>query len=185
VRRGRTGSRSPRCRAAPSPRRKPGVRHHRFQILVPPPVLYSQIPPSTEYPDGFITFTPSIATTPCPYTSVTAPSSLSRPVEDCAECPALARIRKLGLDDPSAGCSDLHCNFGVRSRVASSGCSAQSRVSPAGVYPAAPFVGSNGMRLRSAWHVVAIVRRRRRVHGRASQASGAATPKTTRSPAAI
>ena len=78
---------------------------------------------------------------------------LSRPVEDCAECPALARIRKLGLDDPYAGCSDLHCNFGVRSRVASSGCSAQSRVSPAGVYR--PHRSSGRMacacRVRGTW----------------------------------
>ena len=35
-----------------------------------------------------------------------------------------------------------------------------------GVVPAAPFVGPNGRRLRSAWHVVAIMRRRGRVHGR-------------------
>jgi hypothetical protein len=39
---------------------------HRSQILVPPSVLYSQIPFPTEYPDGFTTFTPSIATTPLP-----------------------------------------------------------------------------------------------------------------------
>jgi hypothetical protein len=38
-------------------RREPGVRHHRSQILMPPPVLYSQIPFPTEYPDGFTTFT--------------------------------------------------------------------------------------------------------------------------------
>src|SRR6476620_4539055 len=41
-------------------------------------------------------------------------TSLSRPVEDCEGCPALARIRSLGLDDPSAGRPDLHCNFGDR-----------------------------------------------------------------------
>ena len=35
-----------------------------------------------------------------------------------------------------------------------------------GVVPAAPFVGPNGRRLRSAWHPVAIMRRRGRVHGR-------------------
>ena len=35
-----------------------------------------------------------------------------------------------------------------------------------GVVPAAPFVGPNGRRLRSAWHVVAIMRRRGRAHGR-------------------
>ena len=43
------------------------------------------------------------------------PASLSRPLEDCAGCPALAGVRNLRLDDPSAGCSDLHRNFGVRS----------------------------------------------------------------------
>ena len=32
--------------------------------------------------------------------------------------------------------------------------------------PAAPFVGPNGRRLRTVWHVEAIVRRRRRVHDR-------------------
>jgi len=40
---------------------------------------------------------------------------LSRPVEDCERCSALAGVRNLGLDDPGPGCSDLHCNFGVRS----------------------------------------------------------------------
>jgi hypothetical protein len=39
-------------------------------------------------------------------------SGVSRPLEDCEGCPALAGVRNLGLDDPSAGCSDLHCNFG-------------------------------------------------------------------------
>ena len=37
---------------------------------------------------------------------------LSRPVEDCAECPALAGVRDLGLDDPSPDRPVLHCNFG-------------------------------------------------------------------------
>jgi hypothetical protein len=37
---------------------------------------------------------------------------MSRPVEDCEGCPALAGVRKLGLDDPSSGRPDLHCNFG-------------------------------------------------------------------------
>ena len=57
----------------------------------------------TEYADGFTTFTPSIATTPFPHTSVSAPSPLSRPLEDCEGCPVLAGVRNLGLDDPSAG----------------------------------------------------------------------------------
>jgi hypothetical protein len=30
------------------------------------------------------------------------PITMSRPVEDCEECPALAGVRNLGLDDPSA-----------------------------------------------------------------------------------
>src|SRR6478609_11543302 len=42
-------------------------------------------------------------------------SPVSRPLEDCEGCPALAGVRNLRLDDPSADCSDLHCNFGVRS----------------------------------------------------------------------
>ena len=37
---------------------------------------------------------------------------LSRPVEHCAECPALAGVRNLGLDDPSPDRPVLHCNFG-------------------------------------------------------------------------
>ena len=43
-----------------------------------------------------------------------AATAMSRPVEDCEGCPALARIRSLGLDDPSAGRPGLHCNFGDR-----------------------------------------------------------------------
>jgi hypothetical protein len=39
---------------------------------------------------------------------------MSRPVEDCAECPALAGVRNLGLDDPSPGRPDSPCNFGDR-----------------------------------------------------------------------
>ena len=73
-------------------------------------VFYSQIRFPPEYQDGFTAFTPSIATTPCPHTSVTAP--LSRPVEHCEGCPALAGVRKLGLDDPSPDRPVLHCNFG-------------------------------------------------------------------------
>ena len=105
-------------RTTPSPRqRKPGDGLAPSQILVPPPVLHSQIRFPPEYPDGFTTFTPSIATAPCPHTSVTAPPSsllLSRPVEDCEGCPTLAGVRNLGLDDPSAGRPGLHCNFGDR-----------------------------------------------------------------------
>ena len=37
---------------------------------------------------------------------------LSRPVEDCERCPALAGVRNLGLDDPGPGRPDSHCNFG-------------------------------------------------------------------------
>ena len=151
----RTGSRVPGCRAAaPSSRRcRPGGRHRRSHIVVPAPVLSSQIPFPTEYPDGFTTFTPSIATTPCPHTSVTAPPSpLSRPREDCEGCPVLAGVRNSGLDESQRRCSDLHCSFGVRSsRAASSGCSARSRVRSSGGVPAALFVGTNGRRLRSAW----------------------------------
>jgi hypothetical protein len=39
---------------------------------------------------------------------------LSRPVEDCEGCPAHAGVRNLGLDDPSAGRPDSHCNSGDR-----------------------------------------------------------------------
>jgi len=80
-------------------RREPGVRHHGSQILVPPPVLYSQIRPPTEYPDGSTTFTPSTAT-PCPHTSEIAP--VSRPLEDCQGC-TRACWGNLGLAESSAG----------------------------------------------------------------------------------
>jgi hypothetical protein len=43
------------------------------------------------------------------------PGEVSRPVEDCEECPALAGVRNLGLDDPSADRPIKHCNFGDRS----------------------------------------------------------------------
>jgi hypothetical protein len=42
-------------------------------------------------------------------------SLLSRPVKDCEGCPALAVVRNLSLDDPSADRPDSHCNFGDRS----------------------------------------------------------------------
>jgi len=40
---------------------------------------------------------------------------LSRSVEDCGGCPALAGVRHLGLDDPNPGCPVLHFNFGAAS----------------------------------------------------------------------
>jgi hypothetical protein len=81
---------------------------------------------------------------------------LSRPLEDCEGCPVLAGVRNLGLDESQRRCSDLHCNFGVRSsRAASSGCSAQSRVPQAGVYRPNCSSGRMAGALRSAWHVVA------------------------------
>ena len=42
----------------------------------------------------------------------TPPPQLSRPVEDCERCSALAGVRNLGLDDPGPGRPDSHCNFG-------------------------------------------------------------------------
>ena len=42
---------------------------------------------------------------------------LSRPVEDCEGCPALAWVRNVGLDDPGASCPDLPSNFGDRRSV--------------------------------------------------------------------
>ena len=50
-----------------------------------------------------------------PVPSRTPQQQLSRPLEDCEGRPALAGVRNLRLDDPSADCSDLHRNFGVRS----------------------------------------------------------------------
>ena len=135
----RTGSHVPRLQCRAVPPRKPGVGHHRSQVLVPPPVLYSQIPFPTEYPDGFTTFTPSIATTPCPHTSKTVPSPpplLSRPVEDCEGCPPLAGARNLGLDDPRAVRPDSHCNFGDRSIRACRATAATQRKSRKRAVPA-------------------------------------------------
>ena len=99
----------PRLRSAPSPRRcKPGGRHHRCQILVPPPVLYSQIPSQPNIPMAS-PHSPHPATTPCPHTSVTAhhpihhhpPPPLSRRVEDCDGRAALAGVRNLGWTIPA------------------------------------------------------------------------------------
>ena len=42
---------------------------------------------------------------------------LSRPGDDCEECPALGEVRNQGLDDPSASRPDRYCNFvGVNPR---------------------------------------------------------------------
>ena len=73
-----------------------------------------------------------------------------------ARMPRACRGSQSGFGRSQRRCSDLHCNFGVRSsRAASSGCSAQSRVRSSGGVPAELVVGPNGRRLRSAWHVVA------------------------------
>ena len=40
---------------------------------------------------------------------------MSRSVEGCVQCRALAGVRNLDLDDPSSGRPDSHCNFGDRS----------------------------------------------------------------------
>jgi hypothetical protein len=39
---------------------------------------------------------------------------LSRPVEGCVQCRALAGVRNLDLDDPGRDRPDSHCNFGDR-----------------------------------------------------------------------
>ncbi len=77
------------------------------------------------------------------------PWLMSRPLEDCEGCPVLAGVRNLGRDESQRRCSDLHCNFGVRSsRAASSGCSAQSRVRSSG--------GCTGRTVRRAeWQALA------------------------------
>ena len=41
---------------------------------------------------------------------------MSRPVVDCADCPALAGVHNLDLDDPRTGRPDSPCNFGDRIR---------------------------------------------------------------------
>jgi hypothetical protein len=59
---------------------------------------------------------------------------LSRPVEDCEGCPALAGVRNLGLDDPSAGRPDSHCNSGDRRTRAGRAAAALSQFAQAGPY---------------------------------------------------
>ena len=50
--------------------------------------------------------------TPNSATSTRTGQGLSSPVEDCEGCPALAGIRNVGLDTPSARRPDSLCNFG-------------------------------------------------------------------------
>ena len=66
--------------------------------------------------------------------SLSVAPSLSRPVEDCKGCRALAGVRNAGLDDPRAGRPDAHCNFGDRRiRGVSCGCSTQRKSLERGV----------------------------------------------------
>jgi hypothetical protein len=102
----------PRLQGRSVPRRTPGVRHHRSQILVPHPLSTPSFSLKSEYPGGFTTFTPPMAATPCPHTPVTAP--LSVPVEDCGRLPGLPGVRKVGPDSLMRRCSDQGCNFGAR-----------------------------------------------------------------------
>ena len=91
---------------------------------------------------------------------------LSRPLEDCEGRPALAGVRNLRLDDPSAGCSDLHRNFGVRSIWARRAAAARRAGSLKRGCTGRTVRRAEWQGLASAWHVVAIMRRRGRVHGR-------------------
>ena len=102
---------------------------------------------------------------------------LSRPLVDCEGCPALALedcegrpalagVRNLRLDDPSAGCSDLHRNFGVRSIWARRAAAARRAGSLKRGCTGRTVRRAEWQGLASAWHVVAIMRRRGRVHGR-------------------
>jgi hypothetical protein len=80
---------------------------------------------------------------------------LSRPVEDCDGYPALAGVRNLGLDDPSAV---VQIYIAISATEASRRVERLQRAEPgpsSGGVPAELFVGPNGRRLRSAWHVVA------------------------------
>ena len=63
------------------------------------------------------------------------PATMSRPVEDCEGCPALAGVRNLGLDDPSAGRPDSHCNSGDRRIRACRAAAALSQFPQAGPGP--------------------------------------------------
>jgi hypothetical protein len=64
---------------------------------------------------------------------------LSRPVEDCAGCPALAGVRNLGLDDLSAGRPDSHCNSGDRRTGAGRAAAALSQFPQSGAVRAELF----------------------------------------------
>src|SRR6478736_8257284 len=80
---------------------------------------------------------------------------LSRPVEDCYGYPALSGVRNLGLDDPSAV---VQIYIAISATEASRRVERLQRAEPgpsSGGVPAELFVGPNGRRLRSAWHVVA------------------------------
>ena len=84
------------------------------------------------------TFPTSTAPAPSPpHRCRTNQPALSRPVEDCEGCPALAGVRNLGLDDPSAGRPDSHCNFGDRSIRACRAAASTQRKSLKRAVPAA------------------------------------------------
>jgi hypothetical protein len=107
-----------RLRSAPSPRRcKPGDTQTPFPN--PRAVSGSLLPES--FPNRILLWIHHIHPIRCHHIAPThlqnrpPSSSLSRPVEDCEECPALAGVRNLGLDDPSADRPIKHCNFGDRS----------------------------------------------------------------------
>ena len=78
--------------AAPYGRPHPPDHHFSQLRSIPIPViLTAQILTSPAIP------------TPSRFTSPKTQQQLSRPLENCAGCPALAGVRNLGLDDPSAG----------------------------------------------------------------------------------
>ena len=104
--------------------------------------------------------TPNSAT----FTRTGQPPTVSS-IEDCEGCPALAGVRNLGLDDPSAGCSDSHRNFGVRSIWARRAAAARRAGSLKRGCTGRTVRRAEWQALASAWHVVAIMRRRGRVHG--------------------
>ena len=82
-------------------------------------------------------------------------TQLSRPRENCEGYPVLAGVRNLGLDDPSAG---VQIYIAISASAAAGRVERLQRAEPSpssGGIPAELFVGPNGRRLRSAWHVVA------------------------------
>ena len=130
--------------AAPYGRPHPPDHHYSQLRSIPIPViLTAQILTSPAIP------------TPSRFTSPKTQQQLSRPLENCAGCPVLAGVRNLGLDDPSAGVQIYIAISAAAAAGPRRAAAARRAESLKRGVPAELFVGPNGRRLRSAWHVVA------------------------------